>query len=319
MLARLVPLHQDDDRPWAIGHFVPRLLRCCLIIAIAALWPYCARAEDRSHRVAVAAVSTLHQPQAAIIQSVTARGEWLVVETPNFRVWSRLDRQQLITLARRCEQVRGELQSKWLPQVADETWTPKAEVVVHRTVGEYRRATGNGSDGSSGSTTVTLEHERVVQRRIDLRSDAEEWSTSSLPHEMTHLVIADRFTRRQLPRWADEGMAVLAESPAKQLKRRQAALTDGSRGTFSPVDVLRQNGYPAAQRHAGFYAGSAELVAFLVQRKGAETFLAFVESAMTEGAEQALRTFYGIDGFAGLQKELKRTENSTRQSASAGS
>ncbi len=40
--------------------------------------------------------------------------------------------------------------------------------------------------------------------------------TAILPHEVTHVVLADLFTTQQIPRWADEGIAVLAEPNAEQ-------------------------------------------------------------------------------------------------------
>ena len=47
--------------------------------------------------------------------------------------------------------------------------------------------------------------------RTNLRADHPQVLTAILPHEVTHVVLADLFTTQQIPRWADEGMAVLAE------------------------------------------------------------------------------------------------------------
>jgi hypothetical protein len=48
------------------------------------------------------------------------------------------------------------------------------------------------------------------------------WMTSALPHELTHVVLAEKFTRKQIPRWANEGMAILSEPAARQATRRAA-------------------------------------------------------------------------------------------------
>ena len=50
---------------------------------------------------------------------------------------------------------------------------------------------------------------------VDLRGDLRQLLSSILPHEMTHLVFAHHFGRA-LPRWADEGVAILAESSTDQ-------------------------------------------------------------------------------------------------------
>lgn len=279
-----------------------RSLRACCFGAsfAAALLPACLHAQVVGGLAAVT-VSTTGRSAAEVVPSVSTRGEWLLAETPNFRVWTRFDRQQSIALAKRCEQVRNEIQVRWLPQTGLAPWNPKADVIVYPAADEYRRALGRASDGSSGCMTVSVDHGRVVERRIELRSDAAGWSSSSLPHEMTHVVLADRFPGRRLPRWADEGMAVLAESQAKQSERRRAAeQSRRSLGPLSFAQVMGLEDYPAHNRHAEFYAQSAALVEALVARGGPEQFLAFLDAAMRDGNPRALKAVYGLDGLSAL-------------------
>src|SRR5260370_34307883 len=115
------------------------------------------------------------------VQSVSHCGQWFYIETPSFRIWGCLDREHAAALARRCEMLRDELRAKWLPEAASDAWTPKAELVVHPTATDYARALGQPGGGSSGTTAVTVEGGRVARRQVDLRADAAEWSSSSLP------------------------------------------------------------------------------------------------------------------------------------------
>lgn len=231
---------------------------------------------------------------------------WSVIETANFRVWSPMERQHAAALAERCETLRRELSQKWLAQRVSPNWLPKAEVVVHRTLGEYSAALNISGSESSGCSTIQLDQGRVTYRRIDLRADAVEWSTSTLPHELTHLVIADRFSVRQLPRWVDEGLAVLAESPAKRSQRRQAAAAaKRNQGSLALSDIVLGN--PNPRNCLAFYVESAALVEFLVHRRGPEDFLKFVEKAMDNGYDQALREVYQLDGLRGLHDAWNRS------------
>ena len=46
-------------------------------------------------------------------------------------------------------------------------------------------------------------------------ADIDRILASGLPHEVTHVILADLFPQQQIPRWADEGMAVLTEPREK--------------------------------------------------------------------------------------------------------
>jgi hypothetical protein len=131
-----------------------------------------------------------------IVQSIAQRNGWQVVETANFRLWSPFDRQFSAALAKRCEALRTELLSKWWPQSPREPWAPRAEIVIHASAAEYARALGTSGTESSGCTTIQFDEGRAICRRIDLRGDAPGWNVSSLGHEMTHLVVAERFQAR---------------------------------------------------------------------------------------------------------------------------
>ena len=141
-----------------------------------------------------------------------------IAETPNFQIRCCTSAERLRELATACERLKARSQTMWLNESSG-SWQPRCEVVVHSTVGAYSRTLGPGSERTSGCSTVRLHQGRVAERRIDLRSDAEDWLSDTLPHELTHVVLADRFTERRIPAWADEGISMLAETPDK-LQRR---------------------------------------------------------------------------------------------------
>ena len=116
---------------------------------------------------------------------------------------------------------------------------------------------------------------------------------SALPHELTHVVLADRFATRQIPRWADEGMAILSEPAAKQAIRRSAmqrALTRAPR--YAAGELVSLAEYPSSDRRDAFYGQSASLVAYLIERESPARFLEFLQLGQKQGFEQALTEIY---------------------------
>jgi hypothetical protein len=144
---------------------------------------------------------------------------------------SRLSQHDTIALATRCEELRESLADLWLDPEDVAGWTPKCVVVLHANLTEYSRVFGSGTASSVGCTTVTADGGRVVFRRIDLRSDAADWRSNALPHELTHVVLADRFPGRQLPHWLNEGLAMTSETT--ELQQRRLGVLDAARTTGS--------------------------------------------------------------------------------------
>ena len=133
-------------------------------------------------------------------------------------------------------------------------------------------------------------------RRVDVRATRAGWRTEALPHELAHVVLADRFESAALPRWLDEGMAILADPAEKRVRHTRGvrrALVAGSQ--FRLPELLTLSDYPPAHRWGTFYDQSAALVEYLVARKGQEPFVEFVELSLEHGYEHALREVYDVD------------------------
>jgi hypothetical protein len=160
----------------------------------------------------------------------------------------------------------------------------------------------------TGHATVRLADGRATARRIDLRADDPALVANALPRELTHVVLADLFPYTPPPRWAEEGMAVLAGSPdeiSRYLRTLPRCRRNGELFTLSKL--LDMKDFPAADMVTGFYCGSVSLVDYLVKLKGEKHFTMFLRDSQRYGTAQALKRQYGIDSPQALQEAWLRT------------
>ncbi len=203
-----------------------------------------------------------------------------------------------------CEKLRGELSDKWLSQPACESWSPKCDIVLHASDAAYVQAVGAGGATTVASSLVDQKSGKISLRRIDVRATDPDWQTAALPHELTHVVLADRFAGQRLPRWADEGLAILADPAEKRTGHyRDLQRAVAGRQAFRVVELLTLEDYPAANRWATFYGQSASVAEFLISRGTSSQFVDFVKSANELGYETALRNTYNIGGMAELERQ----------------
>ena len=180
-------------------------------------------------------------------------------------------------------------------------WTPKCEIHLYASAAEFSRETGQRPE-SPGFSTISVGEGRVVARRINLRADHASCVDAVLPHEVTHVVLADLFPTEQIPRWADEGVAVLAE-PAKEQELRAADLEEPlASGRVFPVGKLFEMDYPRDQSWALYYAQSVSVTRFLVESASPDQFVRFVRESQQSGAEPAIRSVYGMRDLGELQE-----------------
>lgn len=222
----------------------------------------------------------------------------------NFAVASYHSGHDARQMAELCEQWRQKLSRYWGLE-SSEDWRPACQIIVHRDAQSYLAAVGNGAWQTFGSSELVFgAGQRIVRRRIDLRGDSPH-GLAALPHEMTHLIAADLLGGRQPPRWADEGMAILADSPEKQRLHEQDLVEAVSRrSAFRLVDLLAlEHHYPPPHRIAAFYGQSASLTAFLVQRAQPGGFIRFLNLARAQGYDRAAQEVFGVSGLAELEQQ----------------
>jgi hypothetical protein len=232
----------------------------------------------------------------------TSAESWQLAHSRNFTACCppNIDPQTVLAV---CEAARKELHRYWFDTDAvDRAWTPRCYVVVHPSAATYVHAAGRGSEQTLGCSTIQQQEGRILSRRIDLRLDRSDPLVGVLPHELTHVILAGTTTEHALPRWADEGMAMLADPKDKQDGHREDYRAAEARGTAQQLrSMLSMNGYPARDR-AAFCGQSLLLVEFLVARRGPSDFRRFLAAAANDGFDKALWRAYGIHDVGELER-----------------
>ena len=212
-------------------------------------------------------------------------------QTPNFIVTAQ-SRSLATRVALAAEVQRRELSVRWLGHEMPR-WASPCRVLVRP---NHPRA--------SGATTFSFRRGEVFGWQMTLQGPDGEVLESILPHELTHTVLACRF-RRPVPRWADEGAAVLAESLAERRRQQRAVVKLFETGRRIPLRrLLKMSEYPSDRRAMlALYAEGVSLVRFLVERGGRIRFLAFLEAAAGGDWDSAVGSNYGGVSIEELERE----------------
>jgi hypothetical protein len=260
--------------------------------------------ELRQRPAAEERVEVRHTPAQA--------GGWPVAETANFCVIHRQSRAVAERVARIAEGTRTAMTRKWFG--ADPApWNPRCNIYLYATAEEYHQATGAPAM-HPGHSKMEFDGDRIVTRKIYLHGDDPNAFESILPHETTHVVLAGRFGKdnkgnlHQIPRWADEGMAVLTEPQARiDLHLHNLPKHRRDRELFSLLQLMKMNDYPHPRYIGPFYAQSVSLVDFLSKQPGGpRVFTQFLRDGLNGGYEPALRRHYNIQGFDELERRWLR-------------
>lgn len=251
-------------------------------------------AEIQKRRNAGQAAAVRHYPRG--------NDGWARAETTNFRIFHNQTRELAEQVALIAEQTRTEMGRKWFGGLKED-WNPRCDLYLHATAQDYSRITGV-SPKSPGHSSLQTEGSRVLSRRIDLHcDDVKNLLTGVLPHETTHVVLAGQIGDRPVPRWADEGIAVLTE-PRDKVERHLANLARCRQDNtlFSVKQLMEMPDYPEPRRVSAFYAQSVSLVDYLVAHKGPQVFTHFLRDAQKMGYEPALQQHYGYRNYDDLQQ-----------------
>ncbi len=239
-------------------------------------------------------------PESEPMHPAPQSGKWLVHETDNFRILH-ADDELAAKVAGAAEAARVAQTKRWAESAPREHWSPKCDIYLYPTAQIFSRMTGQPED-SPGFSTMGMNGGRITARRINLRADHPNLVNAILPHEITHVVLADLFPHQQIPRWADEGMAVLAEPSTEQHLRAADLREPLGNGKLFRVEDLMVMDYPDGRYWGLYYAQSVSLTRFLVEQGTPGQFIKFVQNAQKNGPEAELRRVYQFDGFADLNR-----------------
>jgi hypothetical protein len=228
-----------------------------------------------------------------------------LVETASFRVRYSGNRELAEGVAKAAESLRKEIFERWSGPPSG-AWGVKCEIVIHPTAEAFAKATGRPAAGT-GNAVVRLADGRAEERRIDLRADDAMLSTNALPRELTHVVLADLFPDKPAPKWAVEGMAILAGSPdeaGRYTRTLGRCARDGE--WLALAQLMEMKDFPK-DKVTAFYCESVALTEYLVRAAGGErNFTVFLRDCQRYGSPQALKRQFNIDGPQALEAAVKR-------------
>jgi hypothetical protein len=173
--------------------------------------------------------------------------------------------------------------------------------------------------GSGGATSFDFTGGKVFAD-MHVEGELDRLLADIVPHEVTHTVLADHF-KSPLPRWADEGVALLSESGEEGSRHTQVVRDTLNEGSGLQLKVLfAARDFP--RNVMGFFAQSYSVTKFLVERKDCPTFVRFITDGMKDGWEPAAKTHYGFASVNELERAwiaaLKATAKSVPPAVEGG-
>jgi hypothetical protein len=168
--------------------------------------------------------------------------------------------------------------------------------------------------GPGGSTSFNFGPGGVASQFMEIKGPLDRLIASVLPHEVTHTVFAHHF-RQAVPRWADEGGAVLSEDDVERGRHDSIVrniLNHGQQFRLRQLFNIKQYP-PSGEKVMCLYAQGYSVSDYLVKRGGRPTFLRFVGMGMQGQWDQAAQACYGHRTVEELEeswlKHLRDTKN----------
>jgi hypothetical protein len=233
----------------------------------------------------------------ALEEGQEGAARWEQQVSPSFRILH----LGAAALAARVAQI-GEGQRRrqltlWTGAAPDAPWTPRCDVYLFPSTRVLIQMSGREAKaGSAAARPSQLYRGRMISRRINLAADDEHLLRSTLPHEISHVVLTDLLEGKRVPLWADEGLAVLAELSDRTRERYAEILATHvtRRQTFAVPSLLQMTRYPDREYTSLFYAQATSLTRLLLERGGRATLLEFLRAAAAGPAAAALQRSYGM-------------------------
>ncbi len=224
------------------------------------------------------------------------------LRTQNFLVHAP-DPQIAQQFGQMAEHYRKQKAIEWLGHEM-EPWPQPCPLVVKPTMSGPGGATKFDYRGGS-YTVLSMEIEGPIERMLN----------SVLPHEVTHTVFAHHF-RFPVPRWADEGGAVLSEDDVERSRHDRLCRDKLNANQKMPLRRLfNLKEYGETSDVMIIYAEGYSVSNYLVEKSDRATFLNFVSTGMRGGWDRALQTYYGYQSVEQLEEAWLQQLIATRNGA----
>jgi hypothetical protein len=234
-------------------------------------------------------------------------GCWLA-SSGSFKVFSFRSATEAEEMAKHCERLRSKLADEYGFESGKSKWQHRCEVYLFPSKQRYGAVVGRAAQETLGSSLVTPATGAIKNRRIDLRTDVTDYRTEVLPHELTHVLIADHFRDGPPPLWYDEGLALLADSEDKQVLHQRDLRNGINRGkTFALADLLTIQQYPPQDQVGVFYGQCASLARYLSTKGEPRKMHEFARRSQKVGVNLSLQETYGISGVARLEPMWRKS------------
>lgn len=224
------------------------------------------------------------------------RNGWQIAETSNFRIFHKQPKGKAEQVARLAEKARADIQRKWFGDSIKNAIL-KCDIYVHANSADYRKET-KVPKYVAGHFSFSTRDGRVVTNTINIGFDNLEKMNTIVAHETTHVVLYENFGKT-MPRWANEGMAMLSE-PRKSVNQMLGVLPKDKDELFGVQYLMELTEYPRSQDLPIYYAQSLSVCDFLVKEKGPLTFVEFIKDSRKNGYAKAVKQHYGC-GFDELE------------------
>jgi hypothetical protein len=155
--------------------------------------------------------------------------------------------------------------------------------------------------GSGGATTFDIRPDGTIEQSMHIEGPLDRILDSVLPHEVAHTVLIHHLGFIA-PRWADEGVAVLAESEAERHRHDEAVRRlQGEGRTMALRRLFEAKDYP--QDAMVMFAQGHSVVKYMTtEMDDHPTFVAFLAEAHRVGWDKALQRYYRCAGVDDLER-----------------
>jgi RNA polymerase sigma factor (sigma-70 family) len=182
-------------------------------------------------------------------------------------------------IAEMAELQRRQLAKSWLGKELPR-WDERCEIQVKITSGSAKGATSMSFPPDKANFSSSIEGPLDY-----LLADV-------LPAQVAHAVLATHFGK-PVPRWVDEGIAIMSESPEEQVRLQRMIMEMAVAGrTVKVKELLTMKDYP--RDVMVLYVQGHSLTEFLVKRKDRTTLLRFVKDGMDGDWNKAAANHYGF-------------------------